>query len=58
MNQRGIPTNEMKHIAHVIAEKSIVALSEQPITAVKKYLETYNDVIDYIEDYNIKITSR
>ena len=51
--QRGIPNDEVRHIAHVIAEKSIRNIGpEQPIQSAKKYIETYNKVIKYIEEYN------
>ena len=55
MKQHGIPSNEIKHIAHIIAEKSISNIGpEEPIKSLEKYLETYNTVIAHIEEYNTK----
>lgn len=58
MKQHRIPDNEQKQIAHYIAQRSLATIgSGEPNRALDKYLETYNNILEKLNDYNLKITN-
>lgn len=53
MTKHKLTPDEMKQIAHLMAQRNISTVGGgEPIRATEKYLETYNQVMDKLEDYN------
>lgn len=52
MNKHKLEQDEIKEIAHFLTKRSITASPGQPITALTEYLETYNNLINKMEEYN------
>ena len=55
MNTHKLEHDEIKEIAHFLTKRSIKAETGQPITALAEYLETYNNLINKMEEYNKSI---
>lgn len=56
MKQHRIPDNEQKQIAHYIAQRSLATIgSGEPNRALDKYLETYNNILEKLNEYNLSI---
>ena len=52
MNKHKLDASEIKEIAHFLTKRSIKSATGQPITALAEYLETYNNLINKMEEYN------
>ncbi|MDE7423635.1 MAG: hypothetical protein K2N51_08085 [Lachnospiraceae bacterium] len=52
MNKHKLEQDEIKEIAHFLTKRSITTSPGQPITALTEYLETYNNLINKMEEYN------
>lgn len=53
MSKHKLTLDEMKQVAHLMAQRNISTVGGgEPIRATEKYLETYNKVIDKLEEYN------
>ena len=55
MKKHKLTLDEMKQIAHVISQRSLSTIGGgEYLRATEKYLETYNQVMDKLEEYNTK----
>ena len=56
MSKHKLTEEDMKQIAHHISQRKLSSsdISGQPTRSTEQYLETYNDVMDKLEDYNSK----
>lgn len=52
MNKHKLDQNEIKEIAHFITQRSITTERGKYLASIDEYLETYNQVVDKLEDYN------
>ena len=52
MSKRKLEKDEIKEIAHFLTKRSIKTETGRPITALTEYLDTYNQFIDRLEEYN------
>lgn len=54
MSKRKLTPDEMKQIAHFISQRSTTSHTSggEVIRATEHYLETYNKVMDKLEEYN------
>ena len=53
MSKHKLTLDEMKQIAHLMAQRNISAVgSGEYIRATERYLETYNQVMDKLEEYS------
>lgn len=53
MKQHKITTDEMKQIAHHIAQRSLATIGPlETKRALAKYMETYNSILDELYSYN------
>lgn len=56
MSNNKLNHNEMETIAHFISQRSVIGASDiapgEPLKALDQYLETYNKIIDKLEEYN------
>lgn len=55
MNKHKLNQDEVKEIAHFITQRSITSSRGEYIASLNEYLETYNLIIDKLEDYNNSI---
>ena len=55
MSKHKLTEEDMKQIAHYISQRKLSSdTSGQPILSTEQYLETYNTIMDKLEDYNSK----
>ena len=55
MSKHKLTEEDMKQIAHYISQRSISTIGTgEVIRSAEQYLETYNKVMDKLEDYNSK----
>ena len=55
MTQHKLTEDDMKQIAHHISQRGLATVGTgEYLRATEKYLETYNKVMDKLEDYNSK----
>lgn len=53
MSKHKLTPDEMKQIAHHISQRSLSTIGGgEYLRATEKYLETYNQVMDKLEEYN------
>ena len=53
MRKHKLTLDEMKQIAHVISQRSLSTIGcGEYLRATEEYLETYNHVMDKLEEYN------
>lgn len=53
MSKHKLTPEEMKQIAHFISQRSIVHIANLQIReSTDKYLESYNQIMDKLEEYN------
>lgn len=55
MDKHKLEKDEIKEIAHFLTRRSIKTETGQPVTALTEYLETYNTLINKMEEYNKKL---
>lgn len=52
MRNHKLDENEIKDIAHFLTRRSLTTETGRPGTALAEYLETYNSLVDKLEEYN------
>lgn len=55
MNEHKLTPEDMKQIAHLMAQRSLSSIGGgETIRATERYIETYNQVMNKLEEYNSK----
>lgn len=52
MNKHKLSQEEIREVAHYLTKRSLTTSLGEYFASLNEYLETYNNLIDKIEEYN------